>query len=97
MPIGLFQTLLGALGVLFALQFGRHAIRYTRREVSRGTVIGWALRTTVCVYAVFYFGGWRWPFFAVFGLAAASLAGGVWLEMRPKKREDLAKVIFPDE
>ena len=97
MPTGLFQTLLGALGVLFAHFLGRGAVKLQRGEVSRGATFGWALRTTVCVYAVFYLGGWRWPFMLVFALAAASLTGGVWLESRPKKVEDLSKIMFPKE
>ena len=97
MTTGPFQTLLGALGVLFAHFLGRSAVRLQRGAVKRGVTIGWALRTTVCVYAVFYFGGLHWPFILVFALAAASLTGGVWLESRPKKVEDLSKIMFPEE
>ena len=97
MPTGLFQTLLGALGVLFAYFLGRGAVKLRRGEVKRGATFGWALRTTVCVYAVFFFGGLRWPFILVFALAAASLTGGVWLESRPKKVEDLSKIMFPEQ
>ena len=97
MPTGLFQTLLGALGVLFAHLLGRSAVRLQRGEVKRGITFGWALRTTVCVYAVFYFGGLHWPFILVFALAAVSLTGGVWLESRPKKVENLSKIMFPKE
>ena len=97
MPTGLFQTLLGALGVLFAYFLGRSAVKLRRGEVTRGATFGWALRTTVCVYAVFFFGGLRWPLILVFALAAASLAGGVWLESRPRKVEDLSKIMFPEE
>jgi len=97
MPTGPFQTLLGALGVLFAFFLGRGAVKLQRGEVSRGATIGWALRTTVCVYVVFYFGGLHWPFILVFALAAASLTGGVWLESRPKKVEDLPKIVLPGE
>jgi len=95
MPTGPFQTLLGALGVLFAHFLGRGEVKLRRGAVSRGAAIGWALRTTVCVYAVFYFGGLHWPFILVLALAAASLTGGVWLESRPKKVEDLSKIMFP--
>jgi hypothetical protein len=97
MPTGPFQTLLGALGVLFAHFLGRGAVKLQRGEVSRGATFGWALRTTVCVYAVFYLGGLHWPFILVFALAAASLTGGVWLESRPRKVEDLPKIMFPKE
>ncbi len=97
MPTGPFQTLLGALGVLFAYFLGRGAVKLRRGEVTRGATFSWALRTTVCVYAVFFFGGLRWPFILVFVLAAASLIGGVWLESRPKKVEDLSKIMFPEE
>jgi chromate transport protein ChrA len=97
MPTGLFQTLLGALGVLFAHFLGRSAVKLQCGQVPRGATFGWALRTTVCVYAVFYFGGLHWPFMLVLALAAASLAGGVWLESRPKKVEDLSKIMFPKE
>lgn len=97
MPTGLFQTLLGALGVFFAHWLGHSAIKLRRGEVPRGAPISWALRTTVCVYAVYFFGGLRWPFFTILTLAVASLAAGVWLESRPKKDEDLSKVIFPQE
>lgn len=97
MPTGPFQTLLGALGVLFAYFLGRGAVKLQRGEVTRGAAFGWALRTTVCVYAVFFFGGLRWPFILVVALAVASLTGGVWLESRPKKAEDLSKIMFPEE
>ncbi len=97
MPTGLFQTLLGALGVLFAFSLGRNAVKFRRGEVRRGAAIGWALRTTVCVYAVFYFGGLRWPFLLTLALAAVALTAGVWLESRPRKAEDLTHLMFPKE
>jgi hypothetical protein len=97
MPTGPFQTLLGILGVIFAYLLGRSAVKLRRGEVRRAATFGWALRTTVCVYAVFYFGGFRWPFILVFALAAASLAAGVWLQSRPRKAEDLSTVIFPQD
>ena len=97
MPTGLFQTLLGALGVVFAHFLGRGAVRLRRGQIKRGVAVAWALRTTVCVYAVFYLGGLRWPFLTVFALAAMSLAAGVWLEARPKKEEDLTQVMFPPD
>jgi|MudIll2142460700_1097286.scaffolds.fasta_scaffold350883_2 chromate transport protein ChrA len=97
MPIGLFQILLGALGVFFAHSLGRSAVKLHSGQISRGTTIGWALRTTVCVYAVFYFGGLHWPFVLVLVLALANLAFGVWLESRPKHDEDLSKVMFPHD
>lgn len=97
MPIGLFQTLLGALGILFAFSLGRSAARLRRGEVRKGVTIGWALRSTVCVYAVFFFGGLRWPFLLTLGLAAVALAAGVWMESRPRRSEDLTEIIFPKE
>ncbi len=97
MPIGLFQTLLGALGILFAFSLGRSAVRLRRGKVRKGATIGWALRTTVCVYAVFYFGGLRWPFLLTLGLAVVSLSAGVWMESRPRKTDDLTEIIFPKE
>jgi hypothetical protein len=97
MPTGPFQAVLGILGVMFAHMLGRSAVKLWRGEVRRGVTIGWALRTTVCVYGVFYFGGFRWPFLLVFALAAAALVAGAWLESRPRKVEDLSKVMFPPD
>ena len=92
-----FPVLLGPLGVFFAFALGRSAVNVMRGKVRRSAAMGWALRTTVCVYAVFFFGGLRWPFLLTLALAAAALAGGAWLETRPKKVEDLTKVMFPQE
>jgi hypothetical protein len=97
MPIAAFTVVLAPLGILFAFTLGRTAVKAMRDRTRQRAAIGWALRTTVCVYAIFYFGGLRWPFLVTLALAVAALAAGAWLEARPKKTEDLSQVMFPKE
>lgn len=97
MPYGAFIVVLAPLGVLFAFTLGRTAVKLMRGQARQRAAVGWALRTTVCVYAIFYFGGLRWPFLVTLGAAIVALAGGAWFESRPKKVEDLSKIMFPQE
>ncbi len=98
MPLLPFQILLGLLGIFFAHFAGRSGVRLSRGQATRSRFITWLLRTIVCLYAVFWFGGLGWIAGLILGLAAGSLAWGAFDEWRPKRQpEDLSKTMFPPE
>lgn len=96
-PMELLRGALALLCVFFAYQLGRAVARARRGE--RGSrAYAWAIRALVTGAAL----AWRHPVdasvIAVWALAAAACAAGIWTGMRPAKpAEDLTKEIFPDQ
>lgn len=97
MPFGVLRGFLGALCIFFAHYFGRSGLRLYQGRERRSWTIAWALRTIVTGLAAV----WRFGFDAitisVAALSILSFATGVYLEWRPKHREELDKIMFPPE
>jgi hypothetical protein len=97
MPFGVLRGFLGVLCIFFAHYFGRSSLRLYQGRERRSRFITWALRTIVTGLAV----EWRFGFDAitisVATLSILSFAAGLYLEWRPKRHEELDKVMFPPE
>jgi len=89
----LLRVVLGLLCLFFAHFLGRSIVRVRRGQGAR-SLYGWLIRTAIAGGAISWRRGLDDIAIAVFTLAAASLAVGVWDEQRPKKQEDLTKEIF---
>src|SRR5215467_10618550 len=98
MPSVPFEFLRGVLGVLtifFAHMAGRSAmaVRKGQQRVSR--LYGWVLRTVVCAVILVFRHPVDGTAIAVWALAAAAFAAGLWTVSRQKPPEDLTHEIFP--
>jgi hypothetical protein len=96
-PIEFLRGVLGILCVLFAHMAGRSmvAVRAGRQKNSR--LIAWVIRATVCAAALMFRHSLDLVAGGVIALAVLAAAAGYWAESRPKKQEDLAQKMFPDE
>lgn len=95
MSFGFLRGMLGAFCVFFALFLGRSIIRFQKRREPQSKMLAWALRTFVTAAAVIFRVGFDRVTIVAYALAAASLAAGAYLEWRPKRDDDLHKVMFP--
>ena len=97
MPIGVLRVMMGVFCVLFSYSLGKSAIRLRRGRERRSRTLAWALRTVVTGVAAFWRAGLDAITLGVFAVALLSFAGGAYLEWRPKREEELDKVMFPPE
>ena len=97
MPVGILRLMMGALCVLFSYSLGKSAVRLDRGRERRSRTLAWALRTVLTGVAASWRAGFDQITVGVFALALLSLAGGAYLEWRPKHQDELEKVIFPHE
>ena len=97
MPLGFLRGMLGVFCIAFAHLFGRSVIRLGRGLDRKSRTLAEALRTLAAGFAV----GWRVGFdgltITVLVLALVFCAAGMYLERRPKRREELEKEMFPRE
>jgi hypothetical protein len=93
-PFDLMRAVLALLGVFFAVNLGRGATRaYERRP--RPAWRGWLIRLVLTLLAVSFRRGLDAVTVAALVLSAAAIAGGAWLELRPRKpEEDLTSKMF---
>jgi len=95
-PVEFLRGVLGVLCIFFAHMAGRSsmAVRKGQQRISR--LYGWIIRTLMCA-AIMVF---RHPLdniaIAVWTLAAAAFAVGMWNVSRQKPPEDLTHEIFPE-
>lgn len=92
------RGVVGSLCVIFAHLLGRAV---AKRDVAARTAqtYRWALRTFVAGLAVMWGSGLDALAITVYSLSAVAAAAGVYLSLRPKKREeeDLSKQLFPKD
>lgn len=93
----LLRIIVGVFCIAFAHFFGRSVIRFEQGKERQSRMLAWALRTIVTGAAA----SWRSWFdittIAVWSLAVLSLAAGIYDEWRPKREENLQKIMFPPE
>jgi len=97
MPIGVLRLMMGVFCVLFSFSLGKSAIRLHRGQERRSRTLAWTLRTVLTGVAASWRAGFDEITAGAFALALLSLAGGAYIEWRPRHREELDKVIFPHE
>ena len=97
MPLDTLRLMMGAFCVLFAYAFGKSVINFWRGRQRRSRTIGWALRTILTGVAAAWRAGFDVITLAAFTLAAISFAGGAYLAWRPKREEEIDRVLFPHE
>jgi TctA family transporter len=88
-PIQLLRVALAALAVVFAYALGRVGVRLHRNKQPYTKALTWVLRTTLCVFAVFWRRGFDATSIATLALVAVSLALGVFMEQRPRHDEEI--------
>ena len=93
-PLDMLRGILGLLCLFFAHFLGRSILRVSRGQQRSRHLVGWLLRTLICVGGVLWNRGVDTMAIVIFTLAAASLVIGAWDEQRPKKQEDLTRQIF---
>jgi len=93
----LLRALIGLLAIFFAHYLGRSAVGLVQRRETRARTISWALRTTVCVLAVFWHYGPDTLALIVFVLVVLSLLSGVWAQLHPPKDEGVVEKMFPKD
>jgi hypothetical protein len=97
MPIGVLRLMMGVFCVLFSFSLGKSAIRLHRGQERRSRTLAWTLRTVLTGVAASWRAGFDEITVGAFALALLSLAGGAYLEWRPRHQEELDKIIFPHE
>jgi hypothetical protein len=89
--------MMGVFCVLFSYSLGKSAIRLHRGRERRSRTLAWALRTAVTGAAASWRAGFDEITVGALAVALLSLAGGAYLEWRPRHQDELDKVMFPHE
>lgn len=97
MSFAVIRWILGAFSIAFAPAFGRSAIRFRQGRERQTRLIAWALRTLVTGAAVGFRSGFDRTTIVVYSLAILFFAAGAYWEWRPKHRDELEKIMFPQE
>ena len=97
LPLNFFRGFLGALCVLFAHFFGQSSMRLYKRTGRQSRWLAWALRTLVTAVAVLWRRGLDTISLVTLVLAALAFAAGVYNEWRPRRQEEISKIMFPEE
>jgi hypothetical protein len=82
------RVVLGILGVFFCYALGRVIVRMRRDKLPLRKALTWFLRVTVCVFGVLWNRGLDATSIIVLVAAVLSLAGGAYLELRPRHVEE---------
>ena len=93
----LLRVAVGLLSIFFAHFLGRSLVRVYEGKQPRWRAVSWALRTAVTLLALYWGQGPDLIALVITALAALSLGAGVFLQLRPRRYEELEKVMFPDE
>jgi hypothetical protein len=93
----LLRAVLGGLAVFFAIFWGRQAARLKRERQPQFRAMRWALRTMVCLAAVWMSKGVDVVSISLTALAAIAFGAGWTAGAKPPKEEHLEKVMFPEE
>ncbi|MGD0498923.1 MAG: hypothetical protein ABSC23_10860 [Bryobacteraceae bacterium] len=94
--IEFLRVTLGLIGVGCAFLLGRSVAIARKGPVKKSTLYGWMVRTGACMVAVAFRHALDAIVVLAWSLGAAALAFGWWNASRPRKDEDLARIIFPD-
>jgi len=97
MPASLWiaRLVLALLCVGFAHMLGRVAARSFGQGARSAGLWRWVLRTVVAGLGLLWRAGLDWLSITAYALAALAAAYGIYLERRPRKQEDLSRLIFP--
>lgn len=87
--------MIGALCIAFAPAFGRSVILVRKGKERQSRTIAWALRVIVTGAAVAFRVGFDLVTIIVFTLAILAFAAGAYYEWRPRRDEELDKIMFP--
>jgi hypothetical protein len=85
--------MLGLLAMFFGYALGRVAVRLHQSGQPVAKALTWILRISVAVIAILWTGGLDTLGIVLLCLTALSVAAGVYLEMRPKRTEEIH--LFP--
>jgi hypothetical protein len=97
MSLGFLRGMLGVFCIAFASFFGRSFIRLRQDRERKSRTIAWALRTVVTGLAVVWRAGFDALTIAVVTGAVFFFAAGGYFEWRPKRHDELDRVMFPRE
>ncbi len=99
MPLSLefMRGILGFIGIGCAFMMGRSVVAVRRGWQKQSTLVGWVVRTLLCLGAVAFRHSVDAADLAVWALSALACGIAVWQTSRPKKEEDLTKEMFPEE
>jgi hypothetical protein len=88
-PIQFARIVLGLLAMFFGYTLGRVAVRLYESGQPVAKAFTWVLRTSVAVVAILWTRGFDTIGIVLLSLTALSIAAGVYLEIRPKKVEEI--------
>jgi hypothetical protein len=94
--LNFFCGFLGSLCVFFAHFFGRSSARLYKRTERQSRWLAWALRTIVTALAVLWRRGLDTISLATLVLAGLAFAAGAYDEWRPRRQEEISKILFPE-
>ena len=99
MPVSMefMRGILGLIGVGCAFMLGRSVVAVRRGGQKQSTLIGWAVRVTLCLGAVAFRHWVDAADIVVWSLSAIAFGIALWATSRQKKEEDLTKAMFPEE
>jgi hypothetical protein len=83
------RVLLGLLAMFFAYELGRAATRLHNAGQPMVRALTWVLRTVVSLGAILWTRGFDVVGVVMMGLAAVSLALGVYVESRPHRSDEV--------
>jgi hypothetical protein len=83
------RLVVGLLAMLFAYGLGRSATRLHLNRQPVTKAVTWFLRTTVAILAILWTRGFDALGIILLCLIALSCAAGVYMEMRPRKTEEI--------
>jgi hypothetical protein len=94
-PIALLRSLLGLIGIGSAFMAGQTLAAVRKGALKAGRHYAWTFRAVVCLAALAFRHAPDTAMIAVWVLAAAAFAGGLWQGTHQKPAEDLSHDIVP--
>ena len=96
-PIELLRAVLLLLALFFGYMLGRSAAGVYKGTLRKSKMYGWLIRLLLTILAISWRSGPDTVLILLVVLGGLAVAGGAWVEMRPRKpEEDLTKQIFPE-
>ncbi len=98
-PLGFMRGFVGVIGVGCAYMLGRTVLFFRQGRVRISRVYAWAIRTILCLLAVWYPGrpDLDTSDLVVWLLVAVAFGLAYWDASRVKKQEEVKLEIFPDD
>ncbi len=91
------RGILGIIGIGCAFMLGRSVVAVRRGLEKQSRLVGWTIRTLLCLGAVSIRHAVDAADMSVWTLSAVAFGVAIWESSRPKIQEDLTKEIFPDK